>query len=290
MGVALDDYLRSLGQGETALEPGEFTIAAERARALLAGKALSDVRMAWLCLAQGFIGAGALSLELECSARSAVLRVGLKTPTELEELLRNERFLLGWLNLGWFGTPHWEPHRSTLTVPWQGHAWKRYRFASTLPRYLSKALRYAPLPVHVRIGSVNADHLPNSGPVCLYPLPRGRKGGMLFRDSFEGHPSFYERRRFPLPGSEQSDPDYSGPLLAAFAWRTNSSGSEITWVSHGVIIGTEQNTLERPRVAVVASVDALELETDLSGFQVVNSAAYHRFTTELKRNVLWMLG
>lgn len=287
--MALEDYLQSLGQNEAESERGEFTISAERAKALLAGKALSDVWMAWLCLAQGFIASGASSMEMDCTNRSVTWKIDFPEPLSLLDLLREDRFLLGWLNLGWFGTPHWDADQSTLTVPWQGHAWKRYRFASTFPQTMETALKYAPIPVRIGIHSIALRYLPSADPMCLYPLPDGRPGGMVFEDAHAETHSFFERRRFPLPGRDESDSNFAEPILAAFARRTKSSWSEVTWVSQGVVIGTERNTLERPRIAVVASVEACGLETDLSGFQVVRNPPHHRFVIALKRDVLWML-
>lgn len=228
-------------------------------------------------------------MEMDRTNRAVTWKVDFPEPVSLLDLLRDDRFLLGWLNLGWFGTPHWDAERSTLTVPWQGHAWKRYRFSSTFPQTMEKALQYAPIPVRIGIHSIASRHLPSADPMCLYPLPEGRPGGMSFQDAHAETQSFYERRRFSLPDEDESDSSYDGPELAAFARRTKTSWSEVTWVSQGVVISTERNTLERPRIAVVASVEACGLETDLSGFQVVNNSAYHRFVTALKRDVLWML-
>ncbi len=285
----IEDYLKSLGEGAIESERGEFTISPERAKALLAGKALSDVWQAWLCLAQGFILSGAETLEVSSSRQGATWKIGYNEPKELGDLLRQDRFLLGWLNLGWFGTPFWNEGESLLTVPWQGHAWKRYRFCSEFPKVMESALRLAPIPVRVDSRSVVTEYLPTTDPMCLYPLPQGRTGGMRFEDAYTGTASFYERRRFSLPETEPLETESSGPLLAAYAQRTKNSWSEVIWVSHGTVIATERNTLERPRVRVVASVQAVGLETDLSGLKVVNDEDYYRFVKAIKRDVLWML-
>lgn len=286
--VVIEDYLKSLGQGDAGAELGEFTIAAERAKALLGGKALSDVWQAWLCMAQGFIAQGARSLDLSCSRESAVWRVDLPDKMLLEDLLRDDRFLLGWLNLGWFGTPEWNEEESTLVVPWQGSAWKKYRFSATFPQTMKAALKFAAIPIQVGSQSIGFNYLPLAEPMCLYSLPKGRAGGIAFADVYAENQG-PERRRFALPGVESEDSGLSNESLAAFAYRTKSTWSEVTWVSHGVVIGTERNTLERPTIRAVASVQALGLETDLSGFKVVNDERYYRFITALKRDVLWML-
>lgn len=284
----IEDYLKSLGQGDDGAELGEFTISADRAKALLAGKALSDVWQAWLCMAQGFIAQGAQALELSCSRESAVWKVDLPEKTPLVDLLRNDRFLLGWLNLGWFGIPDWSMEDSTLTVPWHGSSWKRYRFSATFPQTMKAALKFAGIPVRVGSQSIGFDYLPVADPMCLYPLPETRTGGIAFEDVYAGNQR-PERRRLALPGVELEESGLSNASLAAFAYRTKSTWSEVTWLSHGVVIGTERNTLERPRIHAVVSVQALELETDLSGFKVVNDERYNVFIKALKRDVLWML-
>lgn len=77
--------------------------------------------------------------------------------------------------------------------------------------------------------------------------------------------------------------------LSALAFRTRTSWSQATWVSQGVVIKQERNTLERPGLWLVASVDSLALDTDLSGFKVVHNEAYFRFVNRLKKEVLWMM-
>jgi hypothetical protein len=280
--VSLESYLESLREGEFS-DPGEFTIAAERARALLAGRALADPWAAWLCLAQGLIALGTDGLEIDITRRAVIWRTSLRLP--LEELLRHERFLLGWLNLGWFGSPHWSATEGTLCVEWRGHAWHRYRLAASMRSQLQRGLVYCPVPV--KLGAINIvqTHLPVGCPLCLYPLPEGRAGGLRLADAAGGTPGFFERRRFLLLDQPETDPR----LLAAFASKTRASWSEVTWVHHGTVIAHERNFMDRPGVSVVASVEALELETDLSGFSVITNQAYFRFRDQLKQNVLWML-
>lgn len=282
---SLEDYLETLRDGELS-DPGEFTIAAERAKALLAGRALSDVWAAWLCLAQGFLAAGTSFLEVAVTRSAVVWRTSLRNP--LVDLLRQERFLLGWLNLGWFGSPHWTAADGTLSVEWRGNAWHRYRLAANMEGHLQRALPYAPVPVRVGKSSVLKRHLPTGCPLCLYPLVEGRPGGFDFEDDGAETRGFFERRHFSLEGL---GPAWSGPTghrLGAFASKSKVSWSQVTWVNHGVVISQERNTLERPGVSVVACVEALGLETDLSGFSVVNDQAYFRFVTRLKKDVLWM--
>lgn len=281
----LEAYLETLRDGELS-EPGQFTIAAERAKALLAGKALSDVWWAWLCVAQGFIAQGTSFLEITITRGAVIWRTSLSHP--LVELLRNERFLLGWLNLGWFGSPHWTATDGTLSVEWRGNAWNRYRLAASMETQLRQALVYASVPVTVGKSSVLKRHLPAGCSLCLYPLAEGRPGGFDFQDDGAETKGFFERRRFTL---ESLGPDWEGPpgsRLAAFASKSKVSWSQVVWVHHGIVISQERNTLERPGVSVVASVEALGLETDLTGFSVVNNNAYFRFVTKLKKDVLWM--
>ena len=287
--MALEEYLQSLVQDGEAGERGEFTLAPERAKALLAGKALPDVWAAWTCLAQGFISLGASSLELSSSRRSTIWKVGFQDPKPLVELLRDDRFLLGWLNLGWFGTPRWHAGDSLLEVPWHGNVWKRYRMGAAFPEVLDKALKYAPIAVKLGIHSVPDRFVPSWVTVCLYPTPPGRPGGIVLSDGRAEVKGFQERRRFALPGFSSSDLGFDGPSMAAYAYRSKNSWSEVTWVSQGVVIQTERNTLDRPRINVVASVQAAGLQTDISGLAVVNNQEYFDFRALLKSSVVWML-
>lgn len=280
--MSLEDYLESLREGEVS-DPGEFTMAAERAKALLAGQALADVWAAWLCLAQGLIGMGTTLLEVHITRQAVIWRTDLHLP--LVNLLRDERFLLGWLNLGWFGRPHWAASGGTLTVEWRGSAWHRYRLAATMQSRLQRALMYSLIPVTVGPSNVVRSHLPVGGPLCLYYLPAGRPGGFRLDDAGVETRGFFERRHFSLLG----EPAPSGERLAAFASKTNAGWSEITWVHRGVVISTERDVIDRPGLAVVASVEGLGLDTDLSGFSVVTDQAYYRFLDQVKQNVLWML-
>lgn len=269
-------------------DPGQFTVAAERARELMATRVLADEWTAWLCLAQGLICAGATALEVQIGRRAVVWRVQFEQPPALVDLYAQERFLLGWLNLGRFGSPYWSSADSTLSVELRGNAFARYRAGATLEAHLRKALAFAPVSVEVGRSGVVEGRAPGGCSLCLYPLPEGRPGGfrLLEPPLKDGAP---ERREFSL---EALGPSWEGPLgdrLGAYAARSKASWSEVTWVHLGVVISQQRNTLERPGVAVVASVESLGLETDLSGFSVVTNEAYFRFINMLKRDVLWML-
>lgn len=281
--VSLDDFLEGLREGEVC-DPGQFTIAPERAKALLAGKSLADVWSAWTCIAQGLVAQGAGAMEITITRRAVIWRADLRR--NLIDLLRDERFLLGWLNLGWFGSPHWTSTDGTLSVEWRGNAWNRYRLSATMQSQLQQTLKYCPIPVKVGEARPVQTHLPAGCPLCLYPLPPGQPGGFEFVDADMARQGGSERRRFLLPGQSQ---DKETGRLAAFASKSRVSWSQVTWVHLGAVISEERNTLERPGVSVVASVEALELQTDLSGFSVVTNEAYFRFINQLKRDVLWML-
>ena len=281
----LEAYLETLRDGELS-ESGQFTIAAERAKALLAGKALSDVWWAWLCVAQGFIAQGTSYLEITITRGAVIWRTSLDRP--LVDLLRNERFLLGWLNLGWFGSPHWTAADGTLSVEWRGNAWNRYRLAASMETQLRHALVYAPVPVTVGKSSVLKRHLPAGCSLCLYPLAQGRPGGFDFEDDGAETKGFFERRHFSLETMGEQWAGPTGGRLGVFASKSKVSWSQMIWVHHGVIISTERNTLDISRVTAVASVEALGLETDLTGFSVVSNQDYLRFMRQLKKDVRWM--
>jgi hypothetical protein len=286
--MALDEFLENLREGEMD-GSGHFTVAAERARALMAGKALADPSLAWLCLAQGLISAGAVALEIAVSRRAATWIVEGRQRMELVDLLRHERFLLGWLNLGWFGSPHWSAAEGLLMVEWKGNPLVRHRHASSLEGQLAKALIYSPVPVKIGRSQVVKNHLPVGCPLSLYPLPKGRPGGLRFADDGQDVPGFFERRRFSLDAMGQAFQHPPGPGLAAFVGKSKAGHSHITWVHQGAIVSQERGGLDRPGIALVACVESLGLETDLSGFSVVSNDACLKFKDLIRRDVLWML-
>jgi hypothetical protein len=269
-------------------------MAAERAKALLAGRALNDVWAAWLCLAQGFVALGATGLAVTLGQTSVIWKVDFSMPVDLDDLLRQERFLLGWLNLGWFGRPAWSAVDGMLTVEWRGNLWQRYRISSALRKYIERTLAYAPVPVTVgtqrdpgRSLLLGRKSLPSNVPLCIYPLPGCRPGGLDVGPIGSG--SHDKRRYFSLETLGPAWTEPAGPRLAAYASKSTTSWSWVSWVHWGALVCQERNTLERPGVDVVASLEALGLETDLAGFSVVTNEQYYRFINQLKKDVLWML-
>lgn len=285
--MAIEDYLLSLGAGTG--EQGHFTILAERARELLAGKSLTDPWQAWLCLAQGFLNHDATALMVSSSTVEATWVVNLPQTTPLIKLLSDERFLLGWANLDWFGQPSWNEDASKLVVRLKGHLWARYRFSAVFSKMMVSSMAYA--NAFVKIGPTETDqrYLISLEPISLYPLPQNHSGGITFANAQIGNSALQERRRFTLPDSDPDDPNMTGSTFAAVVYKTKDSWSQVRWISHGVLISTERNTLERPGISVVASVQGLKLKTDLSGFAVINDDMYHQFIRKLKRDILWML-
>ena len=286
--MALEDYLQTLRGGEFS-DPGEFTMAADRARELLQTRVLTDQWSAWICLAQGFVALGARSLEVTISRQAVAMAAELPHPTPLVDLIRQDRFLLGWLNLGFFGSPHWSAAEGVLMVEWRGNAWARYRSAASMEGLLERDLAYAPIPVTVGGKALARRALPARQRLTLYPLPDDLPGGLRFEDSSGGQLGPFERREFWLDGLGPRRPSAQPMRLAAFAGKTSVSWSQVNWVQHGAVISRERNTLERPGVEVVACVDSLGLETDLTGFSVVTNQAYLDFIKQLKTDVLWML-
>ncbi len=285
--MALDEYLHSLREGEPS-DPGQFTVAADRARELLATRVLADEWTAWSCLAQGLIQAGARRFEIELGRQAVVWRADFETPRPLVDLYAQERFLLGWLNLGRFGSPYWSAAESTLTVELRGNAFTRYRAGSALEAHLRKVLALAPIAVEMGRSEVVERRLPAGCSLCLYPLAQTMGGGLRFAEEPRERDASL-CRVFSLSSLGADWEGATGDSLGAYASRSKASWSQVAWVHHGVVICQERNTLERPGVSVVASVEALGLTTDLSGFSVVNNEAYFRFITLLKRDVLWML-
>ena len=286
--MSLDNYLSSLrGSGES--EPGTFTLSEERARLLLSEKALADVWQSWLCLCQGFHRLGASSISVDVSSSKVSMKVGFPQKTDRETLLSDERMMLGWLTVGWFGSPYWVAEESRLEVQLKGGTWRRYRWASSLARLLQSALAYSTVEVSVNGSSVRRANLPVGVSLSLFPARTAAEGGLHFLDFGQVAQAVSERRTFPLDGDLPEGSDLNPRALAALASKERASWSEITWVNDGVVIAQERNTLERPGIAAVASANALGLETDLSGFKVIHDEATMAFLRQLKRDVLWML-
>ncbi len=302
----LDSFLQSFREGYSG-EEGGFTLAADRAKRLLAERNLADVWTAWLCLAQGLLKI-APDHRIIINNTLVEWRVNTNRSLTLAELLEDERALLGWLNLDWFGQPSWS--EQTFSLKWKGGYWRRSRCVRNLSEMLKRALSYPRGSVAFQVGgfarvawSQEPEELPPRVPLCLFPCSADAEGALAFVSPGTLTSRFC--RVFDLgwpkevasvtstiyqlnwPGGDKFD----SPCLwvAAIAGKTRTSWSEVTWVHRGVVIKTERNTLERPGVLVVASVDALGLKTDLSGFSVVHDEAYFRFVNQLKRDVLWML-
>ena len=273
--LRLDDFLESLGSSNPDSE-GSFTIAADRARKLLSERALGDPWQAWLSLFQGFhiVGAGRIVLNVDRQRVQMRVEGG---HFELSELIRQDRFLLGWLNLDWFGRAAWHPDSSRFELKWKGSVWKRYRDSTNLRSLVRSALSYSPIPVELDDTPVNHKNLPKAGKYQLY---RSAPDAKL---SFEAEMDRLPADRFRLTQLSESS------HLAAVAFTSGKSWSQARWVHHGVLIKEERNTLERPGLCLIASVEALGLNTDLSGFQVVHDERYMEFTNRLKKEVLWML-
>lgn len=281
--MSVDDYLKSLEHGDSHGE-GEFTLDAQRARALLAERTLDDTWQAWLCLIQGLVRLKVRAIEISVLNLSAVFTCRFDQPKSRRELFADERFLLGWLNLEWFGEGHWDESTSKLTVTFSGSAWTRYRMAGSLKTLFAEHLGYAPISVTLNGKPLVQSKLPKttgcvfypSSKRSAYPLPLGHLINSIGEQARRVH--WLEE---DLAGEPQG--------LSALAFRTRTSWSQATWVSQGVVIKQERNTLERPGLWLVASVDSLALDTDLSGFKVVHNEAYFRFVNRLKKEVLWMM-
>lgn len=281
--MSLERFLTSLEMEGGKESEGEFTLAAERARRLLAERVLDDQWNAWSCLIQGFHRLGALSLSLSLNRSEVALQACFDQPPSLGALLRDDRLLLGWLNLDWFGSPQWDESGSRIVVRLSGSVLKRYRLLSALGKHLTKALALAPIPVTLDGKPLKRGQLPNSSHYTLY-----RCRPTIQALKLQSNLGSLSPDRFKIYEWEEESP---GPIRewAAVAYRSRNSWSHAVWVSEGVVIKEERNTLERPGLAVVASVESLGLNTDLSGFGVVHDEAYFRFVNRLKKQVLWML-
>ena len=273
----LESYLASLG-AEKSEGTGVFTLAADRARELLKEKALHDPWQAWLCIFQGFhrMGAQALKVQVDRNQVSVLISDGWSSTKTLRELTADERFLLGWLNLDWFGDATWEPRSKRFGLKWGGAVWKRYRTASVLRSLLKSTLCYSPVDIQLDNRPLALQAFPSAKNHTLFLS--GRAQGLGIESPFENK----EQAKTVLleDGSNQ---------LAALAYRSTKSWSQARWVQDGVLIKEERNTLERPGLFVVACVEALGLHTDLSGFNIIHDDKYLQFANRLKKEVLWML-
>lgn len=273
----LESYLASLGAKKTE-STGVFTLAADRARELLKEKALHDPWQAWLCIFQGFqrLGARALKVQVDRSQVSILIGDGWTSLKTLRELTADERFLLGWLNLDWFGEATWEPQSKRFGLKWGGVVWKRYRAASVLRSLLKSTLCYSPLDIQLENRPLTLGAFPSAKNHTLFLS--GQSRGLGIESPFECK----DQAKTVLleDGSQQ---------LAALAYRSTKSWSQARWIHDGVLIKEERNTLERPGLFVVACVEALGLNTDLSGFNIIHDDKYLQFANRLKKEVLWML-
>lgn len=283
----MEEFLQSL-QGEDPGEEGEFTIAADRAEKLLAERMLTDVWLGWLCLLQGFIRHGTRSLVVEVATGEVRFQTSLPAPLTVRQLLSDERLLLGWLNLQWFGTPSWDAQDACFTLSLSGSSWRRYKLSRTLKSYLDKHARYLGVGLRVNGRIVAQGILPKAPKYCFYHPQSQDHCGLRFVGALSIEPGTRARFFRLGPGTvpQQWPPDDE---FAAVAYRTDSSWSQVYWVQNGVVIQEERNTLERPGLAVLASVESLGLSTDLAGFEVVADQSYFRFVKQLKKDVLWML-
>jgi hypothetical protein len=279
--VSVEKYISSLG-GDSSDGEGHFTLSAKRAQELLSEKVLTDTWQAWLCLMQGIYDSKAQGLDIQVQRRGVVIQAKFQTPMTLKELLAHERFLLAWLNLDWFGEAVWEENKQTLQVTWSGSILKRYRMASSLKGLLSSQLRFAACPTEIN-GKRKTRIESAAKKFTLFSTNKDRSGpnSSLFL------PNLYplQSRYVHLDDGDEKQ----GPHFSAIAYKTGKSWSQVRWISHGVIIKEERNTLERPGLFVAASVENLGLNTDLSGFSVIHDEAYFRFVNRLKKEVLWML-
>lgn len=287
--MSIKEYLESL-QGEVSGEEGSFTISTERAEELLAEHMLSDVWQGWLCLIQGLIRQGTRRLKVDTSTSTVSFETSFPREMSIRSLLDDERLLLGWLNLRWFGSLEWDPLRGLLELQFSGSAWRRYKLGRTIKSFLSKHLRYLGIPLTLNGRSLPGGELPEAPKYSFYhPHPEDRQS-LRFPGALRVEPG--TKARFFRLGEERSRVPQQWPPdddFAAIAYRTSSSWSQVQWVHHGVIIQEERNTLERPGLSVLASVDSLGLSTDLAGFAVVANDPYFKFVRQLKKDVLWML-
>jgi len=279
--VSLEKFISSLG-GDRADGEGRFTVDARRAERLLKEKALSDPWLAWRCLLQGLYACGPETVTIKVTRSQVLFRVAFEAPLTLQQLMENERFLLAWLNLDHFGEAHWEAEASELRVDLSGFILWRYRTSSALTQLLSYCSCYAAPVTLVNGETAISKAFPVTPKYTFFQSAKGVRGSL----------------RFPRPLSELGADQYrlfgvegqaASQFYGAIAFRTRQSWSQVRWVSHGVVIKEERNTLERPGLIVIASVESLGLNTDLSGFSVVHDDAYHQFVSKLKKEVLWML-
>ncbi|MCA9775535.1 MAG: hypothetical protein KC800_02415 [Candidatus Eremiobacteraeota bacterium] len=279
----LESFLNSLG-AENKEGSGVFTLAADRARKLLSEKALHDPWQSWLCLFQGFhrLEAQHLSVQVDKNQVSILVKSEPSASKPLQEMLRDERFLLGWLNLDWFGEPAWDPEANTFVLKWSGAVWKRYRTAAALRSQLRSALCYSPLEFSLEGSPLPLRDTPTFDQTIFLA---GNKThlGIDKTPRTGGHQKVVSLHPEEAPLAEPSGE------LAAVAYRSGTSWSHARWVHHGVIIKEERNTLERPGLLVIAAVEGLGLNTDLAGFELVHDEKYYQFITRLKKEVLWML-
>lgn len=273
----MENFLKSLGATASESE-GTFSIAADRARQLLSERVLNDPWQAWTCLFQGFqlLGAASLSITVGKQQVDIAVREGFEATPTVQELLTDDRFLLAWLNLDWFGIPRWQPEENRFSLVWKGSMWKRYRSGTTLRSFIKHNLAYKTMEIDLDGQSLSAGTLPERGRYTVVVGAESKALGML-PDS-----QLSENVKICRWESEES-------FVAAVAYKSGKSWSEVRWVHHGVLIKEERNTLERPGLAVTASVDGLGLSTDLSGFGVIHNERYLKFANLLKKEVLWML-
>ena len=280
--MSVEAYIRSLGSGTTA-DSGEFTLCSGRARELLTEAALSDFWDAWSCILQGFYSFGAKFVDISVKKTTAQFHVGLPFQTELKGLVEQSRFVLGWLNLSHFGEVQWSKEKSQLTVVFSGSIFKRYFMSKSLRSLFSQKAAFAQCPTRLEGRLLNQGLFPRAESYTVFPNP------------VESPWALHCPAALLLPsGMVKNVWLGSGELsealsVAALAYKVNSSASEISWVSCGVIVAKEKNILERPGLRVLASIEDLKLKTDISGFSVVRDLPYLEFISRLKREVLWML-
>jgi hypothetical protein len=275
----MDQFLTTL-RGDAETDEGEFTLAAERAKELLKDKALTDVWQAWLCLVQGFQALGTQRLDISFNRQQVTFQAKLVEPLKLSQVMANDRMLLGWLNSDWFGKPDWNQSDSTLRVILSGSVWTRYNHTRVLKNLLVKSLAYCDLQVTLNGSSLTKLWMDPKRKYTLYGNHECKSALTLPFDFSK----LDEKKKKLLDCSEEPPSKF-----AAIAFKTNRSWSQATWVSQGVVIKEERNTLERPGLAVVGSVESIGLKTDLSGFEIVHDESYMLFVNRLKKDALWML-
>lgn len=258
---------------------GSFTIAADRAKRLLAERVLSDPWQAWLCLFQAFHRGGATSMAIEVGQQRVDIQLeGDRSASKsIQELMTDDRFLLAWLNLDWFGQTGWRADLGKFSLIWKGSIIKRFNLMRNLRSLLRSSLLYSPRVILLEGASITSSTLPKAKHYTVFT--GGEKQSLAYRTSSTESQSDYKVCQI----SPESN------FTAALAYRSGKSWSQAKWVHHGVLIKEERNTLERPGLSLIASVDALSLETDLSGFGLIHDEKYLDFANKLKKEVLWML-